>query len=148
MFEMGTGVSSSLWSPVRKTDKCTGKLREGLPGSADGGGVRSGGRVGRRRIRLRLVRMRYRICWKCDSAVTGEVGLAPRGRPWHHPRAPGDACSGGSGGGTLGGAGRHTGSARQGRNGGQASRLISTGSLRPSPALHVLPIDPVFFRVP
>lgn len=34
------------------------------------------------------------------------------------------------------------------RNGGQASRLISTGWLKPSPVLHLLPIDPVVFRVP
>ena len=40
------------------------------------------------------------------------------------------------------------GTGRQGRNGGQASRLISTGWLKPLPVLHLLPIDPVVFRVP
>ena len=45
-------------------------------------------------------------------------------------------------------AGRGPVPCRQGRSGGQASRLISTGRLKPSPVLHLLPIDPVVFRVP
>ncbi len=73
-----------------------------------------------------------------DPKACGPAAAAPPNRSGDQPRKEPPPESSGRARATL----------RHGRNGGQASRQISTGQLKPSPVLHLLPIDPVVFRVP
>ena len=73
-----------------------------------------------------------RICriWSFNLFASGLILLSTVPAACRIPAMGDDAC------------------ARAREKGGQASRLISTGQLKPSPVLHLLPIDPVVFRVP